>query len=119
MAARPMVSVCVTVLVLVALICLLQVTPDRAASAPANATVYTIKPGPNAQREFLANLIQSSPGDVIELAAGTFNFDIDLEVTTNNITIRGAGLDKTILSFKNQQMGSKGIEATGDNFLIE
>jgi parallel beta-helix repeat protein len=123
-----MVSVCVTVLVLVALVCLLEVAPDRAAatkaagtkvSAPATATVYTIKPGPNAQREFLATLIQSSPGDIIELAAGTFNFDIDLEVTTNNITIRGAGLDKTILSFKNQHMGSKGIEASGDNFVIE
>jgi parallel beta-helix repeat protein len=128
MAARPMVSVCVTVLVLVALVCLLEVAPDRAAatkadgtkvSAPATSTVYTIKPGPNAQREFLATLIQSSPGDIIELAPGTFNFDIDLEVTTNNITIRGAGLDKTILSFKNQHMGSKGIEASGDNFVIE
>jgi parallel beta-helix repeat protein len=132
MAARPMVSVCVTALVLVALVCLLEVTPNRADLAPqsdhsaaahtpgaATPAVYTIKPGPNAQREFLANLIQSSPGDVIELAAGTFNFDIDLEVTTANITIRGAGLDKTILSFKNQQMGSKGIEATGDNFVIE
>jgi parallel beta-helix repeat protein len=118
-----MVSVCVTALVLVALVCLLEITPERAAasksSVPAASTVYTIKPGPNAQREFLATLIQSSPGDVIELAPGTFNFDIDLEVTTNNITIRGAGLDKTILSFKNQQMGSKGIEATGDNFVIE
>ena len=71
------------------------------------------------QSEFLSSLIQSSPGDVIQLAAGTFNFDMDLEVTTNNITIRGTGIDKTILSFKNQQMGSKGIEATGDNFVIE
>ncbi len=43
----------------------------------------------------------------------------DLEVSTNNITIRGKGIDKTILSFKNQHMGSKGIEATGDNFVIE
>jgi parallel beta-helix repeat protein len=132
MAARPMVSVCVTVFVLVALVCLLQVSPDRADSlypsdpAPvtkpsglADATVYTIKAGPNAQREFLASLIQSSPGDVIELAPGKFNFDMDLEVTTNNITIRGAGMDKTILSFKNQHMGSKGIEASGDNFVIE
>lgn len=121
-----MASVCVTVLVLVALVCLLSVTPDRADLSPhadraaaAAATVYTIKPGPHAQQEFLSALIQSSPGDVIELAAGTFNFDMDLEVTTNNITIRGAGLHKTILSFKNQQMGSKGIEATGDNFVIE
>ena len=93
--------------------------PARSVAAPATSTVYTIKPGPNAQSEFLATLIQSSPGDIIELAAGTFNFDIDLEVTTNNITIRGAGMDKTILSFKNQHMGSKGIEASGDNFVIE
>ena len=82
-------------------------------------SVYTVQPGPHAQREFLGLLIQAIPGDVIELAAGKFDFDMDLELSTANITIRGQGMDKTILSFKNQHMGSKGIEATGDNFVIQ
>jgi parallel beta-helix repeat protein len=93
--------------------------PTGAPAPRVTPSVYTVQPSPHAQRDFLALLIQAIPGDVIELAAGKFNFDMDLEVTTNNITIRGQGPDKTILSFKNQHMGSKGIEATGDNFVIE
>ena len=82
-------------------------------------STYTVQPSPHAQREFLGYLIQAIPGDVIELAAGKFDFDMDLELSTANITIRGKGMDKTILSFKNQHMGAKGIEATGDNFVIQ
>lgn len=130
MSFRSMVPACVSALVLAGLICLAQGTPDRSAyesvaladaeSSPrVTPSVYTVEPSPHAQREFLGLLIQAIPGDVIELAAGKFNFDMDLEVSTNNITIRGQGPDKTILSFKNQHMGSKGIEATGDNFVIE
>ncbi len=128
MSIRSMVPACVSGLVLAGLFLLVQATPDRAATparqfdlhrARVTPSVYTVQPGPEAQREFLGLLIQAIPGDVIELAAGKFNFDMDLEVSTNNITIRGKGPSKTILSFKNQHMGSKGIEASGDNFVIE
>ncbi len=126
MSARSMVPACVAALVLVGLVCLVQGMPEHGGAPAAAASgvrltpsVYTVQPGPNAQREFLGYLIQAIPGDVIKLAAGTFNFDEDLEVSTNNITIRGKGMDTTILSFKHQHMGSKGIEATGDNFVIE
>lgn len=130
MSMRSMVPACVSGLVLAGLFFLVQAMPNRAGSeslaladaGPARgikSSVYLVQPGPAAQREFLGMLIQAVPGDVIEFAAGKFNFDMDLEVSTNNITIRGQGPDKTILSFKNQHMGSKGIEATGDNFVIE
>jgi parallel beta-helix repeat protein len=42
-----------------------------------------------------------------------------LNVVCDNFTIRGAGQDKTILSFKNQDSGSGGLMATGNSFLIE
>ena len=91
---------------------------QQTAAPRVTPSIYTVQPGPHAQREFLGYLIQAIPGDVIELAAGKFDFDMDLELSTANITIRGKGMDKTILSFKNQHMGAKGIEATGDNFVI-
>jgi len=122
MVTRPTIPVFICGLVLAGLICLAQATPDRATEGTAalsKSTIYSVKPGRDAQSQLLSILIQAIPGDVIEFSAGTFQFDLDLEVTTNNITIRGQGPDKTILSFKNQNMGSKGIEATGDNFLIE
>ncbi len=92
-------------------------TSALAGGAPVGK-VHTIKPGPGAQRELLEILIQAVPGDVVEFSAGTFAFDVDFELTTNNVTLRGQGPDKTILSFKNQHMGAKGIEATGDNFVV-
>jgi parallel beta-helix repeat protein len=125
--SRSLLPAIVAALVIVGLFCLAEMTPDSAAprtmatktSPTVESTTYHLIPSVEAQNELQAILIQAIPGDVIDLAAGTYHFDMDLDISTNNITIRGAGHDKTILSFKNQQMGSKGIEATGDNFVIE
>ena len=82
-------------------------------------SVVTVSPGPNAQFDFQAALINAVPGDVIELTAGHYDFRSEINVTCDNITIRGAGQQKTILSFKNQTVGSSGIIATGNAFVIE
>lgn len=81
--------------------------------------VHTVKPHAKAENEIQGLLISAVPGDVIQLEAGTYEFVQEVISTQNNITIRGRGSDKTILSFKNQNAGSKGIEATGDAFVIE
>ena len=81
--------------------------------------VYRLQPGPDVQFEFQERLINSVPGDVLELAAGNYQFTGEINVTCDNITIRGAGPDATILSFAGQDVGSEGIVATGDAFVIE
>jgi len=78
-----------------------------------------LKPGETAQYELQAALINASPGDVIELQAGTYHFNTEINVVCDNVTIRGAGRDKTVLSFRDQAAGSSGIVATGNAFVIE
>ena len=81
--------------------------------------VAVLKPGPNVQYELQSRLIDAVPGDVIRLPAGHYRFHRQLDITTQHLTIRGDGSDKTILSFAEQETGGAGIEATGDHLKLE
>ncbi len=64
-------------------------------------------------KSFQEQLILANPGDVIELPAGRFNLTKSLSLDgIDNITIKGAGKDKTVLSFLNQTQGAEGIRVT-------
>ncbi len=78
-----------------------------------------IEVGPNLQYAIQTRLIDAVPGDVIELGEGVFKFPSELNVVCDNLTIRGQGSEKTILSFKGQQAGSEGLTATGNGFVVE
>lgn len=65
-------------------------------------------------------LILAQPGDVIEIPAGTFEFDRPLSLDgIANVTIRGAGMNETVLSFKGQKVGAEGLRITADSVTIE
>jgi len=64
-------------------------------------------------------LLDAKPGDVIEIPAGTYALDRGLSLNADGVTIRGAGMDATVLSFKNQIAGAEGLLVTGDDFVIE
>ena len=81
--------------------------------------VSKIAPSENIQFELQSRLIDAVPGDVIELAPGRYQLKHQLTVVTDGLTIRGAGSDKTVLSFKEQATGGAGLEATGNNLLLE
>ena len=78
-----------------------------------------IAAGPNFEKDLQTALIQAKPGAVIELPEGTFNMTGTLSLTVPNVTIRGQGIGKTVLSYKNQKSGAAGIQATGDHFTLE
>jgi len=86
---------------------------------PPKPGIHVVHPGPDAEHEIQGLLIGAVPGDVIQLEAGTFEFQQEIINAQDNVTIRGRGHDKTILSFKKQNAGSKGVEATGDAFVME
>lgn len=67
----------------------------------------------------LTQLIDAKPGDVITIPEGTFSFDRGLSLTVDGVTIRGAGMDRTILSFKTQVQGAEGLLVTASDFTIE
>lgn len=63
---------------------------------------WEICPGPNAQAEALIAFFEAREGDVIAFCEGEFDFTAGLTLTgKRGITVRGAGMDKTILSFAN------------------
>ncbi len=65
-------------------------------------------------------LIDAQPGSIIKLPAGTFQFDRPLSLDDiKNVTIKGAGMNTTILSFKGQKAGAEGLKITADSVTLE
>ncbi len=71
------------------------------------------------QKKLMTQLITAKSGDIIELPSGTFSFNRSLSLDIDNVTIRGQGNDKTILSFKPQIQGAEGLIVTADNITLE
>ncbi len=60
-----------------------------------------------------------APGGVIEIPAGTHRFTRSLTLNTDGVTIRGAGMDETVLSFAGQVAGAEGLLVNASDFTIE
>jgi parallel beta-helix repeat protein len=73
------------------------------------------------RRRLQAQFIESPNGTVIEIPEGRFHINMALWMDgKKNITIKGKGIDKTILSFKDQLAGAEGIKITNSsNITIE
>ena len=69
--------------------------------------------------QFRERLLDAKPGDVIEVPAGKFDFDRSLSLRVDGVTIRGAGPDKSVLSFKGQKQGAEGLLVNASDFTIE
>ncbi len=88
--------------------------------------VQTLDAQADLEKQLQTRLIMAEDGEVVELPAGRVDLSNTLWLDDKrNLTIRGAGQDKTILSFKNQQQGAEGIKVTNaqnivlENFTIE
>ena len=64
-------------------------------------------------------LIAAKPGAVIDLPEGKFHFDRTLSLTVDKVTLRGKGMDKTVLSFAGQKEGAQGLLVKANDFTIE
>jgi parallel beta-helix repeat protein len=67
------------------------------------------------QQQFL----DAKPGTVIEIPAGHYHLQRGLSLRTDGVTIKGAGMDKTVLSFKGQLVGPEGLLVNANDFTIE
>lgn len=71
---------------------------------------------PNVQKKFQAQFIDVANGAVIELPEGNFSLQGSLWMDDKkNVTIKGAGENKTILNFKGQISGAEGIKITNSS----
>lgn len=65
------------------------------------------------QKKFQTAFIEVENGGTIELPEGTYSLEVSLWLDDKeNVTIKGKGIDKTILNFKNQLSGAEGIKIT-------
>lgn len=73
------------------------------------------------EQRLQTQLITVADGGLIELPEGNFMFTKSLAMDgKSNITIKGKGADKTILSFKNQTEGAQGLLiSNGNNIALE
>ncbi len=81
--------------------------------------VVSFKPGPDAQKQVMEELILAEPGTVFQFEEGVFDFTDGLSLTVENVTIRGRGMDKTILQFKQQEAGAEGLYITSNHVTVE
>lgn len=73
------------------------------------------------EKNLQTQLITANDGDTIHLPEGYFMFTKSLSMDgKSNIVIMGEGMDKTILSWKNQTEGAEGLKiSNGRNILLQ
>ena len=89
-----------------------------ASAAPVWAETHTISPGEGAQERLQEALILAEPGDVIMLKAGYYTLTDGLSLDVDGVTVRGAGMDGTVLDFTSQEGSGEGLLVTSDDVVL-
>ena len=74
---------------------------------------YTIQVGDKTYQHLDEAIVAATAGSTIEIGSGTFKVSSEISVS-NNITIKGAGIGKTIIEVD----GNGVLDVTGDNFTL-
>src|SRR5262245_45739688 len=92
-----------------------------AAAAPGchRSREFFVAAGPGAA-ERLQEVILSAPAmSVVRLGEGRFEFARSLTIGVERLLLKGAGADRSVLSFRSQVHGSEGVLVTADGFVGE
>lgn len=72
------------------------------------------------EKQLQEKLVNAKEGEVIELPEGTYLLSRPLILDgVKNVTIKGKGMDKTILNFKGQKDGAEGLRITANGITLE
>lgn len=85
-----------------------------ALAAPLHAKTIAVAAGDGAQGRLQEALIIAEPGDVVELGAGRFVLTDGLSLDVQGVTVRGQGMDATVLDFSGQKGAGEGLLVTSD-----
>ncbi|MBJ7413479.1 MAG: right-handed parallel beta-helix repeat-containing protein [Phenylobacterium sp.] len=89
-----------------------------ALGAAVQAKTLSVAPGPEAQERIQTALLDAKPGDVVQLAAGRYELVDGLSLDVDDVTVKGAGPDATVLSFKGQKGAGEGLLVTSDRVTV-
>jgi parallel beta-helix repeat protein len=84
----------------------------------AQAKTLSVAPGPDAQERLQTALLDAKPGDTVELGAGRYELTDGLSLDVDNVTVKGAGPEATVLSFKGQKGAGEGLLITSDKVTV-
>ena len=89
-----------------------------AAASPALSATHDIAAGEGAQERLQEALIVAQPGDEVVLSAGRFELDDGLSLDVDGVTVRGAGMNATVLDFTGQKGAGEGLLVTSDKVTL-
>ncbi|MGZ3376755.1 MAG: parallel beta-helix domain-containing protein [Phenylobacterium sp.] len=84
----------------------------------AEAKTLTVTPGGDVQEKLQTALLDAKPGDTVMIAAGRYELTDGLSLDVANVTVKGAGPDATILSFKGQKSSGEGFLITSNKVTV-
>ena len=79
----------------------------------------TIYPSAYPYTEIQEALILANPGDIVHISEGFYKLEDSLSIDIDNLTLQGDGINKTILSFKDQMSGAQGLSVTSDGVILQ
>ena len=88
------------------------------AFGPVSAATREVAPGDDAQARLQEALILAEPGDEVVLGPGRFVLTDGISLDVDGVTLRGAGMDRTVLDFSGQQDAGEGLLVTSDNVVL-
>jgi parallel beta-helix repeat protein len=88
-------------------------------AAPLSAKTIAVAAGADAQERLQTALIDAKPGDTVQIGAGRFALSDGLSLDVDDVVVRGAGADKTILSFDGQKGEGEGLLVTSDRVTLK
>ena len=89
------------------------------ASTSAFSKDWKVGPSKNSQEQLQEALILIEPGDVLHIEEGVYNLEDGLSLDVDNVTVKGAGMNKTILNFKKQLSGAQGFLVTSNKVTLK
>lgn len=91
------------------------------AAAPATLDVNALpKASPEQVEQLVAQFIEAKEGSTIEVPAGYYEMNTQLILDkVNNVTIKGAGMYRTVFSFKGLKAGGEGMKIVGNKLTLQ
>jgi len=88
------------------------------AAGAAHSKTLEVASGGDAQEKIQSALLDARSGDVVQLAPGRYELTDGLSLDVDGVTVKGAGPDATILSFKGQKGSGEGLLVTSKRVTI-
>jgi parallel beta-helix repeat protein len=84
----------------------------------AQAKTLNVTPGGDVQEKLQTALLDAKPGDTVAIAAGRYELTDGISLDVAGVTVKGAGPDATVLSFKGQKGSGEGFLITSNKVVV-